>query len=61
MPNKQLNSGENPAHHECKFHRDGDWLIVRCTTCEDFERKYNWRTNEIKSRHIGYNFNQNSY
>ncbi len=58
MFNKHFNSRENSAHHECKSHREGDWLIVRCTTCEDYERRFNWRTGEIKSRRISYNIYQ---
>ena len=61
MPDKHFNSRENSAHHECTSHREGDWIIVRCTACEDYERRYNWRTGEIKSRQISYKIYQNSY
>lgn len=61
MLGTHFESREDSAHHECKSLRDGDWIIVRCTTCEDYEKKYNWRTGEIRSPQSNFNIYQNSY
>ena len=34
--------------HHCTSHRDGDWIIWRCPRCEGYERRYNWRTTEMR-------------
>ncbi len=36
----------NPAH-ECDSYRNGDWIIFRCPSCPDYERRINWRTGKI--------------
>jgi hypothetical protein len=39
------------VHHECEAYRDGNWIIFRCPHCYDYERRLNWRTGEMNSRH----------
>lgn len=47
---------ENTVQHKCDAVRDGDWIIFRCSKCQKYERKLNWRTGEMKikndSQHI---------
>ena len=38
---------ENFAKHSCKGHREGDWLIFKCTECS-YVRVWNTTTNEMK-------------
>ena len=40
-------SQSNPAH-ECDSYQHGDWIVFRCPSCPDYERRLNWRTGEIK-------------
>ncbi|HGY54844.1 MAG TPA: hypothetical protein ENK44_04000 [Caldithrix abyssi] len=40
--------GQDVIKHECESHRDGDWIIFRCPLCPDYERRFNWRTDEMK-------------
>ena len=49
-------SAENEVH-KCKSYRDGDWIIYYCPQCSDYERRINWRTGKMKSRHIKKNIN----
>ena len=39
---------EDAEHHICETFRDGDWIIFRCSKCPDYERRLNWRTQEMK-------------
>lgn len=39
---------KNIEQHDCEAHRDGDWIIYKCPRCQDYERKYNWRTGSMK-------------
>jgi len=34
--------------HTCLSARDGDWTIFTCPFCEGYERRINWRTQEMK-------------
>ncbi len=36
--------------HECTSQRHGDWIIFRCPHCDDYERRLNWRTGEMRVR-----------
>jgi hypothetical protein len=54
--------GLSPDTHHCTSHRDGDWIVWRCPVCEQYERRYNTRTEEMRvrrggseARHAGYN------
>ena len=33
--------------------RQGDWIIWRCARCNGYERKYNWKTGEMRVRRGG--------
>ncbi|MGH7496885.1 MAG: hypothetical protein ACREOO_31440 [bacterium] len=41
---------DDGERHRCEAYREGDWIIFRCALCQDFERRYNWRTGVMKSR-----------
>lgn len=47
--NTSLNRGK--SHHECVQYKEGDWIVLVCRTCKNYEKRYNWRTGEIKIRH----------
>ena len=34
--------------HECDSVTEGDWIIFRCSICEDYERRINTVTGETK-------------
>ena len=34
--------------HACIGYQEGDWIIFTCPICKDYERRVNWKTNEIK-------------
>lgn len=34
--------------HHCTSHREGEWIIWRCPQCEGYERRYNWKTREMR-------------
>jgi hypothetical protein len=34
--------------HECEAHREGDWIVFRCPDCSNYERRFNWRTGQMK-------------
>lgn len=51
MLNINFDPGEVVEAHECTAHRVGDWIIYRCEQCPEYERRYNWRTGEMKVRH----------
>lgn len=36
------------TYHPCKSARDGDWIIFTCPVCADYERRINWRTEELR-------------
>ena len=36
------------TNHVCTSQRTGDWIVFRCHQCEDYERRINWRTGEMK-------------
>lgn len=50
MPHINFDSFEDVEQHECSAIRDGDWIIYRCSKCRDYERRYNWRTGQMKTR-----------
>lgn len=33
--------------HQCDSYRKGDWIVFRCPSCHDYERKINWKTGEV--------------
>lgn len=39
--------------HQCTSHREGDWIIWRCPYCQGYERRFNWVTNEMRTRRGG--------
>jgi len=34
--------------HICTSHIDGDWVVWRCPICLGYERRFNFKTNEMK-------------
>lgn len=36
--------------HQCEHRREGDWVIFTCPYCEDYERKINTKTGEMKAK-----------
>lgn len=48
MDRFDLNSTPSLEDHECEAHRDGDWIVFRCPDCSDYERRFNWRTGQMK-------------
>lgn len=34
--------------HICDSRREGDWIIFTCKYCPDYERRYNYKTREMK-------------
>ncbi|NUO78866.1 hypothetical protein HUU05_02235 [candidate division KSB1 bacterium] len=52
MPTVNLNfASQDFDAHQCQGFRDGDWIIFRCEHCPDYERRMNWRTGAVQSRH----------
>jgi hypothetical protein len=43
--------------HECEAHREGDWIVFRCPDCLDYERRFNWRTGEMKVKNASFYIN----
>lgn len=37
-----------PGAHHCTSHREGDLIIWRCPLCPNYERRFNWKTGEMK-------------
>ena len=37
-----------PNVHHCTTFREGDWMVLRCPLCEGFERRFNFRTGEMR-------------
>lgn len=56
-------SDPEQTYHYCESRREGDWIIYTCKDCKDFERRYNWRTGEYKSKPASgsYIMHQGSY
>lgn len=38
----------NDMVHHCTSHREGDLIIWRCPLCPSYERRFNWKTGEMK-------------
>lgn len=47
--------------HACQGFRDGDWIIFRCGQCPEYERRMNWRTGEVRSRHTSPEIRHNGF
>ena len=52
-----LDQNDSVETHKCTSVRDGDWIIYHCPKCWDYERRFNWRTGEMKTRNIKANIN----
>lgn len=39
----------NPDAHTCESRRDGAWVIFTCPHCEEFERRINFETGELRT------------
>ncbi len=39
------------SHHECIRYREGDWIVLVCRTCKNYEKRFNWKTGEIRINH----------
>ena len=46
MTHINLGSQSDVDHHICDAEREGDWIVFRCTRCQGYERRMNWRTGE---------------
>ncbi len=47
--------------HTCDSRREGDWIIFTCKSCPDYERRYNYKTREMRvknstshTHHVGH-------
>lgn len=45
-----VNFFSEDGHHQCTSHREGDWIVFTCPECKGYERRYNWKTGEIKTQ-----------
>ena len=43
----KLTSKPENGTHACTSQLKGDWIIFRCSKCEDYERRLNWKTGEM--------------
>jgi hypothetical protein len=43
--------------HVCTSKKVGDWIIYRCPLCPDYQRKYNLKTGEMKTKCNKDNYN----
>ncbi len=34
--------------HHCTSYRENDWIVWRCPHCQDYERRYNWKTGKMR-------------
>jgi hypothetical protein len=50
MENKTIKFDENELKHSCVATREGDWAIFKCPICEDYERRINLKTGEMKTK-----------
>ena len=39
---------EHSTEHKCTSSRSGDWILFTCPECPAYERRFNWRTAEMK-------------
>ena len=39
----------HPDSHKCQTSLDGNWVVFTCPLCEDYERRVNRVTGEVKS------------
>lgn len=46
----------NEGQHPCIGHREGDWIIFTCPICKGYERRVNWKTQEVRVRKYGSGF-----
>jgi hypothetical protein len=51
----EIGSSKGPEHHKCKGSLEGDWIVFKCPICQDYERRINRTTGEMKV------FNQRSF
>ncbi len=42
------------THHEMVSYSEGEWVVLVCRTCGNYEKRYNTRTGEIRVRHSGF-------
>lgn len=49
MENKILKFDENELKHSCVVTQEGEWAIFKCPICDDYERRINLITGEMKS------------
>ena len=40
--------GIAPDVHYCTSHREGPWIIWRCPVCQDYERRFNLETGQMR-------------
>ncbi len=44
-------NGVSENSHKCYGEMEGDWVVFRCPVCEDYERRVNFKTGEMKSHY----------
>lgn len=49
MQNLNFPNKKPSPQHECISQKKGDWIIWTCPHCEDYERKFNLKTGEMKA------------
>jgi len=55
----EFNASED-GKHICESVKVGDWIIYTCPLCPDYERRYNPKTGEMKSKNLPNNYNLHS-
>ena len=52
MEKSNINFGNmDDDAHKCYGEQEGDWVVFRCPVCEDYERRINLKTGEMKSQY----------
>ncbi len=36
--------------HQCTVTQEGDWVVFRCPHCKDYERRFNSKTGDMKTK-----------
>ena len=47
----------NVETHHCHSRLEGDWIVFTCTKCKDYERRYNFKTKEMKVKNSSLHIN----
>jgi hypothetical protein len=50
MESKIIKFDENELKHTCVVTHEGEWAIFKCPICDDYERRINLKTGEMKSK-----------